>query len=507
MTLREYLIKLLTKKNEEKSLPTTFDLANGRFMIQGARLIMPSDNRQSYIENGYNINDIIYSVINIILDKTRLPTWSLFKVVDEKSLSQYNAMMRTKDISTKDYKKALWLKDQALSPIVNTNLQQDKLKQLLKYPNEEFTFEELVAYADLYKLVVGEDYLLADILTGGANGGLPNTIDVMPAHLMTILINDTFPSRAAGYRLLNWNLGYSKEQILHQKYANPNWNINGAQLYGFSPLRSFLRNTTRNNYAKEAAISKFQNGGMEELIFVNDTRFTAEEGKAQAEAIKAKLLSQENRGSAVQGRVAVSGIPMGSVPLGRDPVQLGIIDSERWDAVMFCNGYGVPSELLGLTNKTFNNIKEGEKALTLRSAIPLLTSRRNSLNRKFQSDWGFKGQNVYVDYQTECFPELVNDQNTTAQWLESLILITPDEQREYLGVDSLNTTESQEVWVKTSSGYVPLSDYQATATDQQLQDLVNATMAQPANGQNNNANGQQNGAANGKPKPATAAAN
>jgi phage portal protein BeeE len=247
------------------------------------------------------------------------------------------------------------------------------------------------------------------------------------------------------------------------------------------------------------------------LIYVNDTRFTAEEGKSQAEAIKKILMTPEYRGSAVQGRVATSGIPMGSVPLSRTPVEMGYIDSERWDAVMFCNAYGVPSEMLGLTNKTFNNIKEAEKALTLRSAIPLLTSRRNALNRKITTDWGFAGKNVYVDYDTECFPELQSDQATTSQWLSSMILMTPDEQREYLGVDSLNTTESQEVWVKTSTGYVPLSDFVQTQTDQQLNAMIASTMAGMAgdgSGQNNNANGQQsNGQANGKPKPAAAAAN
>jgi hypothetical protein len=75
--------------------------------------------------------------------------------------------------------------------------------------------------------------------------------------------------------------------------------------------------------------------------------------------------------------------------------------------------------------------------------------------------------------------------------------MTPDEQREYLGVDALNTTESKEVWVKTNTGYVPLTDFQAGQTDQQLQAMIN----QGLNGAQNNgqANGQTNGTANRKP--------
>ena len=47
------------------------------------------------------------------------------------------------------------------------------------------------------------------------------------------------------------------------------------------------------------------------------------------------------------------------------------IESEKWDAVMLCNIYGVPPELLGLTQKTYNNVKGdaggcGERAIVLR---------------------------------------------------------------------------------------------------------------------------------------------
>ncbi len=469
----------------------------------GGRLIMPADNKQSYIMNGYNVNDIIYSVINMILDKVRLPYWSLYRIADVKKLDTYNMLMKMKDISTKDYKKALQLKDEALEPITNTNLQTGKLADLLKYPNDLETFEDFITYGSLYKLLVGDTYIWGDTLSAGANQGIPNQLWNLPAHLVTIGITDQFPARPQSYKLMLWGLEFDAKNVLHELYCNPNWNINGEQLYGFSPLRSMLRNTTRNNYAKEASISKFQNGGMEELIYVNDSRFSAEEGKQQAEAIKARLMSPELRGAHVEGRVAVSGIPMGSVALGRTPVELGIIDSEKWDAIMFCNAYGVPPVMLGLVNNTFNNLKEAEKALTTRSAIPLLTSRRNALNRKITTDWGFKGQNIYIDYETECFPELTNDQDTTATWLDKMIMLSPDEQREYLGVDQLNTKESQELWVKSQGGWVPLSDFQASQTDQALQGMIDSTLAGMAG------NGQQQPSTNGngKPKPATAGAN
>lgn len=461
---------ILTKGERQALEQKSF---NGRFEISGGRLVMPPDNKQTYITDGYNSNDIVYSIINIILDKCRLPYWNLNKIVDESKLRRYHQLMSLKDMTSAQYKQSQVLKKEALAPITNFNLQMGKLNELLKYPNETETFQDFITSGSQYKLVTGDCYMWGDVLGKGANAGIPNSIMNLPSQHMTIKIDGGFPARVAQYVLLMWNQEFAPETILHEIYANPNWNMNGEQLYGFSPLKAFLKNIVRNNAAKDASIAKFRNGGTEELIYVDDNRWTPAEGMKQAEFIKAKLMSNEFRGPDAQGKIAISGIPMGSVKLGLSPVDLGITESEKWDAVMLCNGYGLPPELLGLTNKTFNNIKEAEKALTTRSALPVLDSRKNALNRKLQTDWGFKGQNVYLDYSTECFPELQADQKDISDWYSSIIMVIPDQQREALGQEALNTTESKEVWVKTASGYQPLSDFQAGLVDQTLNDGVN----------------------------------
>lgn len=477
--LRSWLIKTLGGSIEQKA-------ENIRFEISGGRLVMPTDNKETYIREGYNVNDIIYSVINLILDKVRLPDWNIYQVVDEKKLKQRNKLLNKKDLTLAEVKMIEVLFKESLEPIDNFNLQQGKLSELLEYPNDLETFSEFFTLGCLYKLTTGDKFQYGKPLSAGANQGIPNSIENLPAQHMKIDINDSFPARPTQYELMVFNQKFRPEEILHEIYSNPNWNINGEQLYGFSPLRPFLKNIVRNNSAKEAAIAKYQNGGTEELIYMDEPRFTPEQGIKQAEAVKAKLMSREHRGPQAQGKIAVSGIKMGSVKLGLSPVELGIIDSEKWDAIMFCNGFGVPPELLGLTQKTFNNMKEAEKALTTRSALPLLECGKYSLNRKLQTDWGFKGKNVWIDYETEMFTELQADQGETATWLDKVIMIKPDEQRELLNMDALNTTESQEVWVKTSSGYQPLSDFQANEVDNILNSINDAVNGTQSNGVRSN---------------------
>src|SRR5688572_24569372 len=281
-----------------------------RHVVNNGRLVSPADNKTTYIHEGYNKNDIVYSVINIILDKVVLPEWMLYKVVDESKLKESQRLMSQKTISYKDIKKAKELKAEAVEPLDKFNLQAGKLKELLKYANSEDTFSDHQRSLFLYKLLVGDYYEWAELLGGGANKGVPNELWSLPAHLITIKSTDKFPMKAASYELTTWNQQFTKEEILHEKYVNPNWSVSGEQLYGFAPLRAFLKNLNRNNSAKDASAAKFQNGGVEEIIFIDDPRVDFESGMAQARALRAKWV-EEKSGPGNQGAIAISGVKTG----------------------------------------------------------------------------------------------------------------------------------------------------------------------------------------------------
>ena len=91
---------------------------------------------------------------------------------------------------------------------------------------------------------------------------------------------------------------------------------------------------------------------------------------------------------------------MGFVPIGISPVDMAVIESEKWDLKRLCSVYGVPQQLVGDSDtSTYNNVKEAEKALTSRVAMPLLNSFRNHLNRKINTDWGYKNSGYVIDYK------------------------------------------------------------------------------------------------------------
>ena len=363
-------------------------------MVNGS-IVWINDTPGDYITKGYQANDIVYSAITLITDKARVAPWSLYKVVDEPALKKYKGHLLRGDI-----KEAKDIQHKALEPLTKFNTRTGKWNELLKWSNEYETFNDLVSAGISYKLITGNKFIWANLLEAGANQGLPQELYMLPSQHMTILAKYGFPVKTLGFQLNAGEIqSFPIEFILHEKFFNPEYDWQGGHLYGQSPLKAALRNLTRNNYAKQATAAKFENGGMEGVLFVNDQRINPEDGLTQAKEVKKVLYSKEYSGASNAGKIGVAGYPMGFISLAQTNKDLMTLDFEDMDLRRLANIWGIPSQLLNdPDNKTYSNQKDGEKALTMRCVIPQLSSTRENFNRKMQNHWGLKGENVYLDF-------------------------------------------------------------------------------------------------------------
>lgn len=428
------------------------------YAITGGNLISSEDNKTSYIDNGYSVNDIIFSIVNLIAEKVRVANWDVYKVQDESSLKRFKAIMSRKDISGDDYKQAMFYRAKAL-----VEYNDPKLKELLDNPSRNVgTFSDLVANSSIFKMICGGRMIYADLLEGGANGGKPQSLSILPYNLMTILAKREFPDMLVseqGYKLDDWGMSnIPKENVMHDKYFNPHFDTMGGHLFGMAPMKAALLLTDKSNSANRTEAAQFQNQGPKKVIFMDDPRFTPEQGNAQAQSIKQILQGKEYGGPDNAGKMATSGYKMGAIDAGLSPVDLGIIESEKWTLRRFCNVFGgVPSQLLNdPENKSYNNQKEGEKALTTRGAIPLLNSFRGSFNQKLATDWGYKGQNVYVDYDSTCYTELQDDLKEKWSWVRELP-VTWKYKMELMGLDTEEGEGMNEIMIPT--GFQPIDSF------------------------------------------------
>lgn len=441
-----------------KAAPVQIGKPFSSFQIVNGSFTGTADNRESYITNGYNINDQLYSIVNLILDKIRMPEWGTYQVVDEESMKQYRSLIRKKNLTGDDFKKAIELRRKSLEPV-----QVPKLTELLKYPNEYESFNDLVVKLIGYKLLTGDYFQWCETLSMGANQGKPQYFHALPSQEVTILANkNAFPITEVGYQIPTIGQNIPKEQVIHGKYTNFDFSVDGAHLYGMSPVKAALKRVTRINSALTASGAMYQNQGVKGVLYVDDPRVQNESVEftgAQVRAVKDKLVSGEWTGAESFGKIGTSGFKMGWTELGLSPVDLNIIESEKWDYIALCNIYGVPPELLGLTAKTYNNMIEAEKALTSRVAMPQLVSYRDNLNRWLNQN-GYKGQNIFVDFDQTCFTELHEDIGQKWGWVKELP-ISPNAKLDLLGLETIDNPIYDEPWVKNEDG-MPLSEWNGT---------------------------------------------
>lgn len=457
------LARSLTKKdfNIPVSRGTSYQLINGR-------LVAYTDNFTNYLSKGYNINDIVYSIVNLIMDKCRVAPWGIYEVVDELAYKSLRGMMHKGKWTGEDYFKVLHLHSKALKPATNAG----KWGDLIKNPNERCSWNDLIAYGVAYDCLIGNNYTWGSPLSAGANKGVPNELYLMPAQHVNIFSTDTFPARVTKYNVNLWPIvDYKPEEIMHEAEFNPNWDVNGAQLYGVPPLRAALGLLQRNNSSMTASASSFDNEGIKGILHMKgqpgnvDGEVLVQEVTRLKETMISEWSGKENR-----GRIGLGGYDMGWLPIGLNSEEMQLIDSEKWDLRRLCNVFRVSSRMMNDPDNTAEaNVEEAEKALTTRAALPRLIKKREAFNRKAVRDWGLDKKYV-IDFEMSAYTELGADAKDTASWTSQLVGVIPDEQREQCGIAATNEPLMKEVWVMQGGNRVPLSEFMMNQVDNALND-------------------------------------
>lgn len=392
-----------------KGLPIT----GGRVSFVNGTVVWISNNTESYINEGYKGNDIVYSALKMVEERVKIAPWAQYKIVDETALKQYKTYFKAGD-----YTSAEKYQRKSLELITNFNFKTGKWKELLEWPNESETWGDFVSNGAAYKMLTGNKFWWADILHSGANSGLPNSLHALPPQFTSIIAKTGWPCRVLGYQLNSGQvLTFEIEDVLHEKYFNPSYDINGSHLYGQSPLQAATKNLTRNNYAKIATTKKFENGGMDGVIFIDEQLATAEERLAQAKEVKKIITSNEYSGAESSGKTAVSGYKTGFTKIGDTAKDLMTLQFEDLDLRRLANIWGIPSQLLNdPENKAQANVVEAERSLTSRCVLPQLTSCRDNLNKK-NKEWGIES---YIDFDLSVYRELQEDQSKKWEWVKQL---------------------------------------------------------------------------------------
>lgn len=425
--------------------------------VERGLITWDGQNQGELVKESYIGNDLVYAIINLITQKAKVAPWSVYRVKNKAVAKQYKAL--SSNLSNVDVKKLQEIKEQAFE-IYEGDV---RLNELLKYPNSEDTWGDLIEQWVGFKKITGNAFMYAKMVgEASVNKGKPLELYMLPSQYMAIKVDiNQFPPKKVAYQLYYGQyIPFDAIEIAHDKYFNPEWSATGGQLYGLSPLRAASKVLTRSNASKEASVAMFDNMGPLGVLFMNDDRFDPLSGGEQAKALKMQISA--NTGANRHGSVAVSGYKVDWKQIGLPAKDLQLIEAEKWDKEALCSIYGVPPVLLGSQEAaTYNNMKEAEKSLTLRAVLPELTAIRDNFNRKLQSDWGYAGTDLFIDFDMTVFTELEANRAEQSTWLNTAWWLTPEQKLKIQGL--------------APDPNVPIEDYQKLYVPSGLQAIDDFT--------------------------------
>lgn len=391
------------------------------------------------IKEGYCGNDAVYSIVRKIAKTASKAPFGVYKVKDETKYHQLRYAIKegkkSTEISSLRYK--------AIEPVAT-----HRLNRILNDPNDTMTGMELTESLISYRLLTGNSYVLNRYNASGQ----PIELHALPSHKMTIKADGMFPMGISGYRLdAGFIQEFTKDDIIHTKYFNPEYSITGAHLYGLSPLQAGWKILTGDNEGKLAAAEQMKNRGMRGVFMWENDKVNDEGARVVHDMVRDRLTK------AADGEYKDAVFPMRGTGeyhrLGLSAADMQILELGKFSMKQLCNIYGVSDILFnGDGNAKYSNYQEAREELITNAVLPELTSLRDAYSRRFREQKALKDNEV-IDYDPTVYQELEGSKKELVEWMDKAPL-SPDEQRIYLGEQPLGTPEMQKVYI--SRNKVPI---------------------------------------------------
>jgi HK97 family phage portal protein len=354
-------------------------------------------NQQTFIDQGYKGNALVYSIIRKIAEKGKQCPTYVYK--ETEAAKKY----RGGKYSSKELNRiqSIAFRKKELDDVNYS----DPVSQLIKNPNPMQTWAEFLDSMLTWYNTSGEIFVYGFSPADGPNKGKIKEMYVMPSNYVEIVAGSLFePVR--GYKLIigDQNIEIPADQVLHIKTTNLTWDLNGAQLRGMPPLLAGLKTLQANNEATEAKQKTFQNGGAKGIISpnINNPEFwPSPDQRAKMD----ERIDERINGSKNLNKIVASSIPLRYDAIGLSPVAMDIINSQNMDLQTLCGLWGV-NPVLFTSNATYANLEGAQKALVTDVIMPQL----QMIEEKF-TQWIGKsyGMDYVLDFDISSFSELQPD--------------------------------------------------------------------------------------------------
>ena len=305
-------------------------------------------------------------------------------------------------------------------------LKDHPLLHLLDRPNPFQGRFELIENLTAYLYLSGNAYLEAVGPTVGrqpsAGGQLkpPTELYVLRPDRMTILPDPTHFIRGYEYKVAGQSVKFARDQVMHLKLFHPldDW-------YGLSPVQVAALPVDKINASDRWNAALLQNSAVPSGALVSKKRLTDE----QYSRLKSDMREQYQGVTNARSPLLLEE-DIDWKEIGTSPKEMDWIEGLKFSALQIAQIYNIPPELIGLQSATYQNRKEGRKALYTEVVLPALSRLRDSLNTWLTPRFG---DGLTLDYNKGAIEALSEDQTALWKRVNDSRFLTLNEQRALVG--------------------------------------------------------------------------
>ncbi|MCF0059957.1 phage portal protein [Dyadobacter chenwenxiniae] len=393
-----------------------------------------------FVENGFLGNGVVFTVQDWKSQKCATARPLVYQKRDEKSYRQYKSFLTN---PTKDsFLRARDIQFKALEEISGHEMQ-----NVLDNPNPfmtRFEFEYgLTAYLDL----TGDGYIF----------GARDSIDGTTGKIREMYLPQAQDVAGVmnGYEITKYYLQSNPgtyidaRNVCHLRNFNPTRRIIGQYHKGLSRLHALspLVDSYRENITAEASI--YADKGVRTMVFPKG-QMDPNEGSIEQKQSMRDLFNQQLKESSAGG-IITSSVEVGSINLGFNPKDLGLVESRQDIKIDICAAYHIPPELFGWgAHSAYENLPTNRKIAITDAVLPEYEKRINKYNQWLTPSYDPDGkQGLVIGYNLDDFNELQPDRNELATWMERVPGLTANQWLEAFGYGAGNDENANKMLIST----------------------------------------------------------
>jgi HK97 family phage portal protein len=414
--------------------------------------IYPYGKDQTYIQQGYQKNAWVYSIVSKCAKKFSQVPWYHYKIKtqERKTWAEYQQLTKDRLFDTKAIIEARKMRTKSVDQVVVDS----PLSKLLNKPNRNQSGAQFRENLYGYKLLTGEGNIWFSRIEESAR---PTEMFIIPKQNLA-LIKGGDPWAIAEYKILlsGQEFRNPKENVLMWRFPNYDFDsLSLSHLRGQAPLDAGLLLMQSSNEAAERLIAMNKNQGVAGAVFDKAKRDFPT--PAQAGFIRQQFNEIVNDND-LAGQIAWLTGDLGYIQFGLDAGQLKLLEQSDVQFKGLCNIFDVPWQLFGNAD-SYENRKQYKRDFVYDNIAVAAYGLRDELNAKLIPEFNLDRDRDVIDCDVMALPELSEDLKTQAETLSKLWQLTPNQVLEYIGYDKSTDPNMDKIYIP--SGLTPIDELNA----------------------------------------------